>query len=420
MTESGSSDAPDGVVRLGIIGIGVGGSEILPALETLSEVKLVACADTNREVLERFHARYPETRIYDTAEELCRDAEIDAMWVSTPNRFHAPHSLLALNHGKHVVVEKPMAITPAEAEEMCATADRNGVKLLAGHTMSFSAPVRTMRKVILSGELGPVRAINISAYTDWMLRPRTADELDVTQGGGVPFRQGPHQIDTVRLLGGGVVTSVRAVVDQWQPERPIPGYYSAIMELEGGVSASIVHNGYGYFLSHELVPWGSESHAYSPEQRVKIRRSLRDGSRNEDADKQDFRIGGAAEVHAPDAPQRTVWLPTGLGIAVVSCERGDLRHSANGVWVYSDEGRREIPLEDAPGVVGRRTELLELYDAVVGGKPVFHDGRWGMGTLEVVLAMLQSAREHREITLSHQVAVHPEYDRDYAMPLGRA
>lgn len=79
---------PPQALRLGIIGIGVGGSEILPAMGTVPEIELVACADSNRQVLERFHERYPSTRIYDTADELVADANVDAVWVSTPNRFH--------------------------------------------------------------------------------------------------------------------------------------------------------------------------------------------------------------------------------------------------------------------------------------------------------------------------------------------
>ena len=93
----------------------------------------------------------------------------------------------------------------------------------AGHKI-VSLPIRTMRKIILSGQLGQLRAIHILAYSDWMLRPRTSDELDPTQGGGIPYRQGPHQIDTVRMLGGGKLRSVRAMTGQWMPERPIPGY----------------------------------------------------------------------------------------------------------------------------------------------------------------------------------------------------
>src|SRR5919112_5948101 len=120
-----------------------------------------------------------------------------------------------------------MAISLDEGKAMVEAAEKNGTKLLAGHTMSFSTPIRAMRKIIQSGEIGEVRAINMWAYTDWLLRPRTADELDPNQGGGIPYRQGPHQIDTLRLLGGGKLRSVRGTTGKWFPGRPIAGYYSA-------------------------------------------------------------------------------------------------------------------------------------------------------------------------------------------------
>ena len=68
------------------------------------------------------------------------------------------------------------------------------------------------------------------------------------------------------------------------------------------------------------------------------------------------------------------------------------------------------------GVGGRRAELEELHNGVVLGKRLFHDGRWGMGTLEVCLAIMQSARERREIMLSHQAAASPDYDADSVIP----
>ena len=62
---------------------------------------------------------------------------------------------------------------------MVEAAERNGVKLLAGHTQAYSLPVRAMRKIIASGELGNLCAVNVFSYSDWILRPRTADELDI-------------------------------------------------------------------------------------------------------------------------------------------------------------------------------------------------------------------------------------------------
>jgi phthalate 4,5-cis-dihydrodiol dehydrogenase len=334
--------------------------------------------------------------------------------VSSPNRFHAEHTMLAARSGKHVVVEKPMAVTLADAARMVEAADKHGVKLLAGHTRAFTLPIRAMRQVIESGKYGQLRALNIWSYSDWMLRPRTADELDLAQGGGIPYRQGPHQVDTVRLLGGGMLRSVRAQVGQWMPERPIPGHYAAFMEFENGTPATISHNGYGYFLGAELVPWGEDRQRYTAPERASIREQLRNGTRAETTEKQAMRIGGDQErlIFRRDEPEP--WVPEDMGMAIASLDRADLRQSRFGIYVHSDAGKEEIDvLARRPmGVSQRRAELEELYDAVVLGKPLWHDGRWGMATLEVCLAIMESARERKEIMLRHQVPVPDGYDAD--------
>ena len=405
-------------LKIGMIGIGVGGAEILPAMEAMETIDLVAGADIVPETLERFKGRYPEAKTYSSAEALCQDPDVEAVWVSSPNRFHAEHTILAANHGKHVVVEKPMAINLAQAEQMCEAAEKNGVKLLAGHTRAFTLPIRAMRRVIERGTYGQLQALNIWSYSDWMLRPRTADELDLAQGGGIPYRQGPHQVDTVRLLGGGLLRSVRAQVGQWFAPRPIPGYYAAFMEFESGLPATIVHNGYGYFLGAELVPWGKDRQRYTAEERARIRTELRGGTRQEGTEKQALRIGGQQERQIFRREEPEPWVPEDMGLAIASLERADLRQSAEGVYVHSDAGKHDFPIVAGRpmGVAQRRAELEELYAAVVGGQRLWPDGRWGLATLEVCLAMMDSARERREILLSHQVPVPPGYDADFDIP----
>ncbi|HWP60204.1 MAG TPA: Gfo/Idh/MocA family oxidoreductase [Candidatus Acidoferrales bacterium] len=394
-------------LNIGIVGIGVGASEILPAMESMPQLKLVAGADVNRRVLETFQARYG-AKIYDSIEKLCADPDVEAVWISTPNKFHAPHTIIAANHGKHVVVEKPMAISLQEAESMIEAAEKNRIKLICGHTQSYGPHIRTMRRIVRSGELGKLCAMHVWAYTDWMLRPRTAEELDLAQGGGVPYRQGPHQIDSLRLLGGGMVRSVRGTTGQWFPGRPIPGYYCAYMEFEDGTPATLMHNGYGYFLASELVPWGTDRTRYTPEERAAIRKGLLDGTRDESKAKDAMRIGGEKEEQYFRAQRAgRPWVPNDLGILIVSCERGDIRQSQYGLYVYSDDGLKDIPLPQTG--MSRRGELEELYNAVVLNKPIRHTGRWGMATLEVCLAIMQSGRERREIFLSHQVPA-PEDD----------
>jgi phthalate 4,5-cis-dihydrodiol dehydrogenase len=394
-------------VKIGIVGIGVGASEILPAMESAPQLELVAGADVNQRVRETFQERYG-ARVYDSIEKLCQDPDVEAVWVSTPNKFHAAHTITAAQHGKHVVVEKPMAVSLEEAERMIEAAEKNRVKLLCGHTQSYGPHIRTMRRIIQSGELGKLCALHVWAYTDWMLRPRTPEELDLAQGGGVPYRQGPHQIDSLRLLGGGMVRSVRGMTGQWFPGRPIPGYYTAYIEFEDGTPATLMHNGYGYFLASELVSWGTDQSRYTAEERAAIRKGLLDKTWDENKAKDAMRIGGAKEgQYFRRAGERRPWVPNDLGILIATCERGDIRQSQYGLLVYGDDGVKDVPLPE--GGASRRGELEELYNAVVLGKPIRHTGRWGMATLEVCLAIMQSARERKEIFLSHQVPA-PEED----------
>ena len=177
-------------LKMGIIGIGVGATQIMPQMESIPEVDLVAGADISPDVREAFAKRYPEAKVYDSAEGLCADPHVDAVWVATPNYLHCPHTVLAANSGKHVVSEKPMALNMAEAEQMVEAAAKNRVKLLCGHTIGFSPPVMQMRRIIQTGELGPLKSVNIFTYTDWMLQARQPEELDESRGGGDPLSAG--------------------------------------------------------------------------------------------------------------------------------------------------------------------------------------------------------------------------------------
>ena len=400
---TGGSARDEGrVLRMGILGMGVSGAHIAHAITDMPNIELVAAADVRPTVLAEFAKRYGG-RTHSSAEGICADPDVDALWISTPNQYHCEHTVLAAEHGKHLIIEKPIAISMDEATRMLEAVERNGVSMVCGHTQSYTPRARATLGVLRSGELGGVRALHVWAYTDWMLRARAPADLDAARGGGVPYRQAPHQVDTLRLLGGGMVRSVRGTVGQWMPERPIPGYYAAYLEFEDGTPATLMHNGYGYLNASELVDWGTDSFRGSPESRSAIRKQLRSGTWDEVNAKEEEYLGGAQEVQQarrgpePEGP----WVPDDLGILVVSCERGDIRYSPRGIYVYDGEGKREVPVEGRH--VAGSAELRELYDAVVLGVPVFHSGPWGAATLEVCLAIMESARERREIYLEHQV-----------------
>lgn len=403
-------------LKMGIIGVGVGATQIMPNMESMEEIDLMAGADTNPRVREAFQARFPDAKVYDSAEGLCSDPDVEAVWVATPNNWHSPHTVMVANSGKHVVSEKPMALDMKEAEAMVDAAARNNVKLLCGHTLGFSPPVMEMRRIILSGELGPLRALNNWAFTDWMLQARQPEELDESVGGGVLYRQGPHQLDSLRLLGGGMVKTIRGTTGKWWPERAGIGYYSAFMEFEDGVTASVTNNGYGYSMTADLTPWSDEQgrgliEGYTHEDRVNIRGELKAGTRDEFEAKDSLRIGSDHERRFwRETPKETPpWRPANLGILVATCERGDLRQSRYGLHVYKDGGVEDRPLRSSRYQAGRE-DLLELFNAIRYESPVYHDGRWGMATLELITSIMESSRTGKDIRLTHQVPMSPEYD----------
>ena len=401
-------------LRVGIAGLGFGSTEYLPVLEKMPEIKIVAGADLRPQALDAFEQRYGG-RTYDSVEALCKDPDVEAVWVSTPNQLHAEHSLLAAEHGKHLCVRKPLALTMEDCQRVIDTADRNGVKVLAGgQTQGTNPLVQAIREMILKDELGPLRAINMWAYTGWMLRPRMPQEVDEDLGGGVVWRQAPHQIETVRWLGGGKVRSVRAVTGRWRPERPkATGYFTAFLEFEDGTPVTMVYNAYGYFDSVDLVSWGKDT---AMDENVSLRRALLRGELPEEQQKEATRFGALVEGKSgPQIPWEggsgggsRSWLPGNQGVFIVSLDRGDVRMSPEGLYVYDDEGVHEVPLSRGSGtgmMPFLASEPLELYNAIRRGEPMLHDARWGMATAEVQWAILESGRQHKEIALQHQVGV---------------
>ncbi len=410
MTTSSASSSGQPVLRFGVIGIGNAGGGVLHMMRQEPNVEVVAAADVRPQAREAFQRDFGG-KAYESVEQLCQDPDVDAVWIATPNHFHCPHTLLAAERGKHVIVEKPMALSLAEAGLMVEAAEKHGVKLLSGHTRAFDPPVQMMSRIIRSGEVGGIKAMNVMSFTDWMLRPRMPEEVDAERGGGVAFRQAPHQIDSLRFLGGGLIRSVRGTTGIWMEGRMgAPGYYSAYLEFEDGTPATMVYNAYGYFLASELLPWEMDAGAHADD-RARVRNGINTGTWDQAQAKDEMRTASMqGQRIAPDGggesdPPRQRF-QSDLGLLLVTCEHGLLRQSPNGIYVYNDDGLREEQISVQSG--GGDPTLEEAYNGTVLGKPIFHDGRWGMATLEVQLALMQSARERREVLLENQVPVPPD------------
>ena len=158
-------------------------------------------------------------------------------------------------------------------------------------------------------------------------------------------------------------------------------------------------------LGWELLPWGetAERQAAS-ESAYAYRRSLRAGTADEYAARETLRYGGRVGSGGGGfAVGGGNWTPQDAGLVVATFERGEMRQSATGLYIYDDDGRHDEPLANRGD--SRANEVKELREAMSGERPALHDGRWGMATMEVVLAIMRSAAERREIVLEHQVPV---------------
>ncbi|HEY3117500.1 MAG TPA: Gfo/Idh/MocA family oxidoreductase [Chloroflexota bacterium] len=397
----------DALVRVGIVGLGVAARQVRGSIDDTEGAKLTAVCDVRKEEVDKWSTRYG-IEGYTDLDEMLKSAPIDALWVATPNNLHAQHAVLAADAGKHVICEKPMATSVAEASTMVDAIERNHVKYIQGHSRIHRPYVHKMGSIIASGQLGRVIHINSWMYNDWMTRKWEVHSLDERLGGGVLFRQGPHQMDPVRFLCGGLIRGVRGTVGYWHPQIKVPGDYQAFLDFEDGATAMISFNGYGNFDSRELTWNIGEGGGVASDETV---------------------LGPRARATGPVAPEEFYNLPQYsleaferrggtprkqdfFGLMVVSCEGGEIRQSPDGLFLYTEKGREEVFMNERELAAG---EIQALVDAVRQSGPGFPDVRWGRATLEACIAIKESGQQRKEIHLEHQV---PSPIRESLLKLG--
>lgn len=363
-----------------------------PALAHHPRVTLTACFDPRTDARARFTQDFPQSRAHATYDSLCADPGIDAIYLATPHPLHATQAFRAARAGKHVLVEKPMALTLAEAAAMVAAARAAGTVLMLGHSHGQDAPVRLARALIAGGRAGAPRLITALAFTDFLWRPRRPEELDTSQGGGVVFSQAAHQLDIIRVLCGGRLRSIHAATSR---ARGTESGYTAFLAFEGG-AATATYSGNGRYDSDALLGWIGEMGVRKPPITPGATRARLDLA-NETAAKTARTYG---PLGLPDAAPPA--FHNQFGQILVQCDEADLRLTPDGVDLHDDTGLHVFPAPLPP--VPRGEVLDEFTAAILDGVPPRHDGAWGLATLEACLALLASARRGEAIALHHQTA----------------
>ncbi|MGI9148408.1 MAG: Gfo/Idh/MocA family protein [Chloroflexota bacterium] len=183
-------------VRVAAVGCGYWGPNAIRNLDSIAGFQLCCVCDTNPERLQPISARYSTARSTTAVDSVFDDASIDAVYISTPVSTHYPLVKRALESGKHVLVEKPMATTVEHAEALTALATAKGLTLMVGHTFVFSPPVRKVKQLLDSGVIGSIYYVETTRVNLGLF------QKDVS----VLWDLGPHDL---------------SILHYWLAERPV-------------------------------------------------------------------------------------------------------------------------------------------------------------------------------------------------------
>ena len=331
-------------VYWGIVGAGrIAESQMAPAIAAAPGHELAAVSRRELDAAEQFAKRHGARRAYDSVEELLNDDQVNAVYVATPPHLHARQTVQAARAGKHVLCEKPMAMTTAEARAMIEACRAGGVVLTICHYQRFNARHQRIRRLLEEGAIGQVTAARINFSDRFPPQPGFWHHDPAISGGGPVMDLGIHCIDLLRYLCGPVA-AVAALADTLVDDSPVEDTATLLMRMASGAQAVVT--------SH----WTTAS----------------------------------------QEPERTngleIWGTKGsIEAAPISA-----KDSSGSLRVITAEGTRDYSVR--PGGPRPHVALLEAFGEAVAGKgPNPIPGEEGLSGLEVVEAARESACGGRRV-----------------------
>ncbi len=372
-------------VGVGVIGVGGISSYVhLPGLRLCPQAEIVALCDTNRDLLRERGAEYGVSDLVTDYQELLHLPAVDAVVIATPTVLHAPITLATVAAGKHVLVEKQLAMDYAEAATMYEAAERAGVRHMTAFTYRFVPAMRYLKHLLGAGTIGLPRHVRVARLQDW-------PEVDIgwrqrkgLAGSGEVGDMGAHRIDFCHDLIGPIA-SVVSLTRTFVPERrgrdgalvptDVEDFAAIIAEFAPGVGVSE-----GTVASFDLS---------------KLTKGRGMGGQGVD----DFEVYGTEgtliyhlnrpnelEIGRPDGSMETVPVPREF-------------------LVYP--GSPRVPNEGDPTTIFRYDEDFVFVQAIADGRPAVPSFYDGMRCQAVIDAVLQSTAERRWVDVAGVPAAPP-------------
>ncbi len=243
-------------VRWGVIGAGgIADRRTIPGMLLADNAELAAVMEIDMALAESLRAKYGAKYAYDSDEELLKNEELDAVYIASPVVAHARQAMLAADYKKHILLEKPLAMTSAEGERVLAHCADKGVLVAAGLMMRFGAYVMAMKKAVADGKIGSVVSA-FSQFTCWYPdMPNNWRQQKATAGGGAMMDMGVHCIDLMQYVTGSRVKEVAAFHDTLTFKYEVEDSSNVLLRLENGALCSVQSN---FNIPDEAAKWRLE------------------------------------------------------------------------------------------------------------------------------------------------------------------
>ena len=331
------------MLNAGIIGLGGIAKAHFTAIEKLDNLRVVAVADLFEEKRKEYMDTYNVPKGYKNHLELVEDNEVDAVAITLGHQLHHRLTVDACNAGKHVLVEKPMALSLEQCDDMIEAADRNSVKLMCGLTQHFYGTSLKAKEILDSGELGPIITAVAYMSKNWGFPSRRPQYRSRFHGGGMWLANGVHVVDRLLWIMASQALSVSASIGTRAHYQASDDYGTALVRCKNGLAGVAVVVGY------------------------------KDGAPN-------------------------------YGTEVI-CANGSLRFSQHGqkmVQIGKGEEWKDVAFDDPPTEFYH--EWKSFAESIEKNIEPPASGEWGRSVTQVLLAAEESAMTGREVTVQEGAA----------------
>ncbi len=227
--------SPSSTLRIGVLGAANIARQFIPAVAASKLVTVAAIAARDRARAEGFAAEYGIARVHPTYDALLADPEIDAIYNPLPNSLHAAWSIRAAEAGKHVLCEKPIAVTAAEARAMFAASRKHGVTLVEAYPYRAQPQTQKLRELLAAGAIG--RPQMMQAAIGFMVSDPANIRLSAPLAGGALMDGGCYPVSLVRMVAGERPARVSATA-RWAPSN-VDDMLLATLEHRSGFLAHV-------------------------------------------------------------------------------------------------------------------------------------------------------------------------------------